>query len=348
MRDILRRLHATEVDASNPLGDAGIESESDEDEGTDADQSGEGNEASWLSEATKAKLLRRIEETGELQVAASDLTPEELAAFEDAVARGEVDAVEDQVPPWWEGSLSGLPRLRSDGTPPIVDLDEAEGAEPAATLGSEIPPPPLTPVPSMGAMTGGRGPSPLVAHGVAGALVAWAYACRQLGPEGLEEDPVGPAETMAALEATLRGDAPPQSLAEALRGVLSAAAASGFRGAREATTVAVADAAAVLGLGRVATLLALVDAARAVSAGVVALKRPAAEDKTGRAARRRVDKLRTLRAARRKLDFYASWANELPEGDLEALATDVRTALASLTTEPDRGGPAVLEVAEGR
>lgn len=346
MRDILRRLHAADVgmfdDGAEGGGDEALEEgEGDATGGTDG--GGDAAASSWLSEETKAKLLRRIDETGELQVTAEDLTPEELEAFEAALARGEVDAAESEVPPWWEGPRVELPRLGSDGTPPIVDLGEAEGPEPAPTLGSEVPPPPLRPLPPIGAMTGGRGPSPLVAHGVAGALAAWAYACRQLGPEGLEEDAVSPAETMAALEATLRGDAPGPTLSEAVRGVLGAAEASGPRGAREAALVAFADASAVLALGRVAALLALVDAARAVSAGVAALKRTGGQG-TRRAERRRADKLRALRAARRKLDFYTSWVNELPEGDLQALAEDLRASLAALAPEPDRPAPAVVEV----
>lgn len=330
MQEILQRLHEAE------LADDGGSSSSDEGGSGSSAGGGVGGgggaaEAEGLSEATLHRLLARLQASDgkDIDISEEDLTPAELAAFHRALAAGELSSAVAPWQPWWLGDDAAALQLGAGGTRLVAEGEEGAGGgaglgEPDGSGGGDLPAPPSRPLPPLAALTR-MAPSPLLQYQLLDLLYAYAFTLRlfngDYGPVAAEA-----ADTALALSAVLAAtagsgggnatesnSAAAPSAASVLLSCVGHACAppAGSREQRSFAVGVLADVVALLARGRVLALLALLDLSRLLEAA----KQQAAGKRGAGAGKSRGSRAvaRRLVAAQRKLVFFLSWANELPE-----------------------------------
>ncbi|KAL4452311.1 hypothetical protein ABPG75_007973 [Micractinium tetrahymenae] len=245
MVEILQRLHLQEVEG----GDGGSSEEESEEEG---------EEGGGLSQQTLHRLLAKTQAAGgELEVAAEDLSPEELAAFHRALAAGELSGAVHPWQPWWLSEEAAQLELGASGTPLVAE--HAAGAAAAGQQGSGVqqgavqqqaqqqsdrvdglaggsglPPPPSRPLPPLAALTRAA-PSPLLRYQLLDLLYAYCFTLRRYNGD-YQWEAADAADTLFALSAVLAATAPgPAAAGSTAAGGSDAGAGSSSGGGGDAS-----------------------------------------------------------------------------------------------------------------
>eukprot|EP00873_Tetraselmis_striata_P002436 jgi/Tetstr1/422700/TSEL_013498.t1 len=335
MLKILRRV--AEQDADGALGSAeGGDSDlqgSACDEDSDAESDGDSTD---LSAGTLQRLLERAQAGGDLSITEGDLTEGELQAFHRAVASGAASHLVEEWDPWWYTEEARSKRLTQAGTRLVLVAEQGEGAAgngPEGGVGDVggVPAGPPAPLPTLKSLLHGREPSDLLRWQLLDLLYSYCHMMRRYNGEYAAET-VGAVGEMLSLSDILHGHAGPDcasSRPSVLLEMMARAAGLLGPGSRAAAMLLAQDAAALVSAGRGAVVCAVWDALTAV--------RAALEEAAGKASMRggpgkqEVKRLRKqLQAAARKLEFLASWANELPVAQYEALAESARSTCENL------------------
>lgn len=242
MLDILQRLHLQEVEGS---GGGSSDDEGSEEEGAEG----------GLSQQTLHRLLAKMQAAGgELEVAAEDLTPQELAAFHRALADGELSGAVPPWQPWWLSEDAARLELGAGGTALVAEqhagaagpgrearqapaMSQQQPAQqqhqqqapspPGQVEGqaraSVMPPPPSRPLPPLAALTRAA-PSPLLGYQLLDLLYAYCLTLRRYNGD-YQWEAADAADTLFALSAVL---------AAASTGAATASSSSGGAAAAQA------------------------------------------------------------------------------------------------------------------
>lgn len=205
---------------------------------------------------------------GELEVAAEDLTPQELAAFHRALAAGELSGAVQPWQPWWLSEEAARLELGAGGTALVAEEQAAAAAaaggegrqasgmpgEQAAeaqeqqqqqaagqppkqgdgqATGSALPPPPSRPLPPLSALTRAA-PSPLLRHQLLDLLYAYCLTLRRYNGD-YRWEATDAADTLFALSAVLAATAPGGASSNAASSTSSSSSSSDLPGVGDAS-----------------------------------------------------------------------------------------------------------------
>lgn len=289
--------------------------------------------------------------------------------------------------PWWttRAASEASAAAAADGTALVTEganenpsangsVTSAEGASLDEHAGQRLPPLPSQPLPAITALVSRAPPSEARWH-CASLLAGYAAAWRLYGGCMLD-DPLGAATAVcAAAPVCMPGGAQPRSAACAAEAAVAAVVAqqsgAGARrsAAAEAGRLAVADAAALCGLGRAIAVRALVDLAELFAAAAAepaeaelahrsdgagsggtparalhAAGKGRASTSHGNGAAHR--KMREALLASKKARFFASWANESADL-LAAVAGELRLWLAQTAADAEGAASALARAGVG-
>ncbi|BDA48131.1 probable zinc finger HIT domain-containing protein 2 at N-terminal half [Coccomyxa sp. Obi] len=230
-----------------------------------------------LSVETLAKLMAQIEQGQDVEIQESDLSPEDLAAFERAVASGSLARLVVPWQPWWRTQEAAQISLSTAGTRIIyTQSTHEEPAGPSTDIGV-IPPPPSTPLPLVATLSKAQ-PSPLLRWQLVEILYSYCLTMHMYNGDWTSH-PQGAAVTAMEASAALGGRQdsaapsaapPPASAAEAVLECLARTCHPSLCGpaSRRFAVSTLDDVQTLLHCGRPAIVCALTDLRRLFAAAL--------------------------------------------------------------------------------
>ncbi|CAL8462874.1 g2408 [Coccomyxa elongata] len=230
-----------------------------------------------LSAETLAKLMAQIEQGQDVEIQESDLSPQDLAAFERAVTSGSLARLVTPWQPWWRTQEAAQISLSTAGTRIIyAQSAHEESAGPLNDIGA-IPPPPSTPLPLMATLSKAQ-PSPLLRWQLVQILYSYCLTMHMYNGDWTSH-PQGAAITAMEASAALGGHqdsaapsaaSPPASAAEAVLECLARTCHPSLCGpaGRRFAVPTLDDVQVLLRCGRPAIVCALTDLRRLFSAAL--------------------------------------------------------------------------------
>ncbi|CAD5170448.1 unnamed protein product [Musa acuminata subsp. malaccensis] len=294
MLDILKRFHSEE------------------------EMSSDDEEESTLSEEIIQKVLSGQE------VVLEDLSPKELKQFRRVIASGELSKLIEPWTPWWRQPSARSISLSPEGCQLVKPVELANGPEDNI---AENPVGPESPLPPLRQLIRGD-PSPFLAVHVVDVLYSYCFTLRLYNGDW-HSDPLGAATVALGMSKVMGDLGRPETVAEALAACLEETCSPVYRhtGGFSFGIGLVDDVVCLLSLGTNALVCLLCDLQRLIQAGERILK----SEKIGKT--ERIDTIRKLKSADRKVYFLMCWVHEQPAEVWSTVANFVemeKTSLAQL------------------
>ncbi|EOA13462.1 hypothetical protein CARUB_v10026505mg [Capsella rubella] len=303
MLEILKRFHEEEEEE-----DGGIDSITDD-------------EGSVLPE----EIMQRIMNGDEVSL--NDLSLEERKGFQRALASGELSKMIEPWDPWWLGASARTISLGRGGTQ-LVQSVEGEEDEEEATVVSDIPRGPDTPLISLSKLSS-TNPSPLLPIHLIDIVYSYCFTLRIYNGEW-QSDSLGSATMVLSVSSVLGQNAQPETIKKVLAFCLEQTCSSAYKnlgGGLKFGLSLVDDVICLLSLGSGAIVCLLCDLQRLIHVAIQEVK-----SSSGR------DLKKKLKLAERKVFFMMCWVNEQSSEVWKALESSVRAEKNSVVELNDHNG----------